>query len=343
MPIETYEVREGQRIDLPSGDAPPGASGQVDAPGAGHTGAPGATDPSPAGTGQPSDSPPETPPAPAGEAGADTEDDEPLRDDTEITAARLERRFARLTRLRRQAERELAQDRQRHTLEMARTRGELEAVQRLLSGAAPALPDTPAPPPGPPRAEQFERHEEFVQAAAYYAADQRIQQERQQERQVAMGQQLLQREQAFTQAHPDFHTVVRTGLAGNVSPVLQQALMLIPDGPAVAYALATQPELVQRLNTLPPPLVLVELGRLSQAPTQQPSPPPALGQTHGLAPAAPVPPMHGTAPPALPAPLTPLSGAGAGAPTGSFREDMTQAEYRQWRTRTSQLPAWKER
>ena len=52
-------------------------------------------------------SPAGTPPrrgrrAPAG----DTDDDEPLRDDSEITAARLERRFKRLTAARRQAERE---------------------------------------------------------------------------------------------------------------------------------------------------------------------------------------------------------------------------------------------
>ena len=45
--------------------------------------------------------------------------------------------------------------------------------------------------------------------------------------------------------------------------------MLVPDGPAVAYTLAQQPDLVQRLNGLPPPLVLVELGRL--APPPQPT------------------------------------------------------------------------
>ena len=65
--------------------------------------------------------------------------------------------------------------------------------------------------------------------------------------------------------------MVRAGLAGKVSPVLQQALMLVPDGPAVAYTLARQPDLVQRLNTLPPPLVLVELGRLSPPATSTPA------------------------------------------------------------------------
>ena len=119
---------------------------------------------------------------------------------------------------------------------------------------------------------------------------------------------LMSREQAFKEAHPDFDSVVRGGLAGKVSPILQQALMLVPDGPAVAYALAAQPELVQRLNTLPPPLVLVELGRLLPP---HPLRRPVLPQRWAR------PTAHGTPPRRrCHAPETPLSGGGAGAPTG---------------------------
>ena len=336
MPIEVYEVHEGTSVPVvvPSRDAPPGARGQSDAADASQTDAPGATAQPPAGDRQPSESPPDTPPASSGEGDADDTDDEPLRDDSEITAARLERRFKRLTAARRQAERERDALAQQHQVELAQTRGQLEMVQRLLQGAAPELPQTPAQPTGPPQAEQYASHEDYVLAAARYGAQQELQardqqtaQERMQHNQVLMQQQLMQREQEFKAAHPDFDTVVRGGLAGKVSPVLQQALMLVPDGPAVAYTLARQPELVQRLNTLPPPLVLVELGRL--LPPSTATQPPAVGSTNG------------TPPPALPTPLTPLSGSGAGAPTGQFREDMTQAEYRAWRARTSQLPKWK--
>ena len=56
--------------------------------------------------------------------------------------------------------------------------------------------------------------------------------------------------------------------------------MIVPDGPAVAYALARQPDLVQRLNTLPPPLVLVELGK-SQPPALDQPVSPAVGSTNG--------------------------------------------------------------
>ena len=342
MAIEAYELVEGVRVPVPSpGATSPSNGAQESAPDANGTGVPGATDQPPAGEGQPSASPPETPPAPAGEAGADTDDDEPLRDDSEITAARLERRFKRLTAARRQAERERDALAQQHQVELAQTRGQLEAVQRMLAGAAPDVPPTPAQPAGPPQAEQFASHEDYVLAAARYGAQQEFQardqqtaQQRQQEQQIRFQQDLMSREHQFKEQHPDFDSVVRGGLAGKVSPILQQALMIVPDGPAVAYALATQPDLVQRLNTLPPPLVLVELGRLS--PTPASSGGPAVGSTNG----------NGTTPappPTLHAPETPLSGGGAGAPTGQFREDFTQEEYRNWRKRTSQLPEWKNR
>ena len=332
-PIESYTVIDGQRIDMPSGDAPPTGSAAAGA----ETDAPGATDQPPAGEGQPSASPPDTTSPGAGEAPGDTEDDEPLRDDSEVTAARLERRFARITAARRKAERDRDALAQQHQVELAQLRGQNEAIQRMLSGAAPALPDAPAPPTGPPSAEHFTSHEDYVLAAARYGAqqefaarDQQTQAQRQQDQQRAFQVQLMEREQAFKAQHADFDQVVRSGLAGKVSPVLQQALMLVPDGPAVAYVLARQPDLVMRLNTLPPPLVLVELGRLSPPAT----PPAANGTTTN----------GGTVPTAaLPAPMTPLSGAGAGAPTGQFSETMDQAAYREWRRRTSSLPVWKER
>jgi hypothetical protein len=339
--ITAYELVEGQRVDVPSRDAPPGGTQQGDAPTATGTDAPGATDQPPAGDGQPSASPTDTTLPGAGEAPGDTDDDEPLRDDSEVNAERLNRRFARLTAARRKAERERDALTQQHQVELAQTRGQLEAVQRMLAGAAPELPQTPAQPTGPPQAEQFASHEDYVLAAARYGAqqefqqrDQQMQERRQQEQQVRFQQDLMTREQAFKAEHPDFDTVVRSGLAGKVSPILQQALMLVPDGPAVAYTLARQPDLVQRLNTLPPPLVLVELGRLSPTPASPGGP--AVG-SNGNGTVAP--PSQAT----LHAPETPLSGGGAGAPTGQYRDDMSQAEFRAWRKRTSELPEWKHR
>ena len=100
--------------------------------------------------------------------------------------------------------------------------------------------------------------------------------------------------------------------------------MLVPDGPAVAYTLAKQPDLVQRLNTLPPPLVLVELGRLSAPPAAQT---PAVGSTNGTTtPGAATARAHGT------------GGRWGRMVAPSYSEAMNQKEYEQWRQRTSQLP-----
>ena len=174
----------------------------------------------------------------AGEGDCRHGDDEPLRDDSEVNAERLNRRFAHLTRKRRKPSARLTQERQQHQLELAQTRGQQEAVQRMLQGAAPDLPQAPAQPTGPPQAEQYASHEDYVPAAARYGAqqvlqqrDQQMQQERQQQQQIRFQQDLMSREQTLRRSTPTLTAVVRTGLAGKVSPVLQQALMLVPDGP----------------------------------------------------------------------------------------------------------------
>jgi hypothetical protein len=111
--------------------------------------------------------------------------------------------------------------------------------------------------------------------------------------------------------------VVRAGLVGKVSPPLQQALMFHPDGPAIAYGLASQPDVVARLNQLPPPLMLIELGRLQ----------PVSLQANGTPPQAPPPAAPPAAsPPPLAPPLAPLTGRGAAPPESPA--DWSQAECR---------------
>jgi hypothetical protein len=248
------------------------------------------------------------------------DDDEP---EPEVaTVDYVARRIKRLTAKQRAQERQHAEREQAWTQERAHLQGQLEVMQRMLQGAAPALPETPQ---GPPQAEQFDRHEDYVRAAARYEAQEvaRTQQHQttQQQQAEAMQQALMAREQAFRTAHPDFDQVITTGLRGRIAPHVQQALMVLPEGPQLAYTLAQQPETLQRLNTLSPPLVLAELGRLSVPPAANgtATPPPAETPMNGTAPAA--------APPPLPPPPTPLSGMGQGAPSGATPE-MSQAEFR---------------
>ena len=335
MPVEHYEIRDGQRLDVVPGDAAPTSAPTPDAAEARASAAPGATPETQAGSGEPPASPAGTPSGAEGESAPDTDDDDPpLHDDSEINAERLNRRFARLTAARRKAERQGDPTRRPNRLKRPQPRGQRDALRSLVQGPAPSPPEPRPGPTGPPQAEQYASHEDYVRATSRYEAQQLLQQERQQAHAVQAQHDLVAREQAFAATHPDYQERINTALRGKVAPHVQQALMLLPDGPAVAYALAQQDGLVQRLNTLPPPLVFAELGRLSPPPTPQ---------TPGI----PTPQATGSAPPGpapqLPAPPTPLSGSSTGTPTSTYRDDMSQAEYKAWRARTSQLPRWQER
>jgi hypothetical protein len=270
------------------------------------------------------------------------DDDEP---EPEVaTMDYVQRRIRRLTAQRRASERALQAERQQTSEQLAALRAQNELMVRMLQGAAP---DLPPPPDGPPQAEQFQSSDDYVRAAARYEAQQVRDSDRQQTQAQQAQQALLEREAAFAREHADYQEVVRTQLAGKVAPHLQQALMLLPDGPALAYALAQQPETVQRLNQLPPPLVFLELGRLG-APT---SPPAGQGTdaatrghgdtaTGGSLPASPRPGV--AASPPLPPPLSGVNGQGTTPPPG-YREGMPQEDYRRYRQQTSTLPVWKQR
>ena len=327
-PIEAYEIGpDGAHMALETGDGSTRGTGVQDAA------APTQTEP-PAVNGAPAP-PQSTPPpesglaAPASEEGDDS--DIPETATVDYVAKRINRLNARY----RAEQRAREADRVAAEQRLAQQQGQIETLTKLLQGAAPDLP--PAQPTGPPQAEQYASHEDYVLAAARYGAqqelqarDQQTQAERQRAEQARMQQELMDREAAFKAQHPDFDQVLRAGLVGKVAPHVQQALMLLPEGPALAYTLAQQQDLVARLNTLPPPLVFAELGRLMPG-----TPPPA-------APGEPTPPVqpNGTRPPPLPEPMRPVGGGGSPSPPG-YREDMSQDEYRAYRARTSNLPRWK--
>ena len=338
-PIEAYEIGEGgTHIAVSTGDAPTSPAGQGDASGSAGTGTPADTGAS---------APPQaSPPQDQGLAAPDGAGEETDLDETaalspeEFAASR--RRINQLNGRWRAEQRRREADRQVFEQRLAQQQGQLEAFTKMLQGAAPDLP--PPGPSGPPQAEQFASHEDYVLAAARYGAQQELQareqqtqQERSREQMQQMQRDLMEREAAFKQAHPDFDEVVRSGLAGKVAPHVQQALMLLPEGPALAYQLAQQHDLVQRLNTLPPPLVFAELGRLSGPGGGSPFPP-TQERAHADVPAQTT--TNGTRPPPLPEPMRPVGGGGSPQPPG-LRDDASQEDYRAWRARTSNLPRWK--
>jgi hypothetical protein len=328
MPIEAYTISEqdGTHIPVSTGDAPTRGTGAQDAAAPAQTDAPAVNGDS---------APPQASP-PSGEGLAAPQGTE--EDDADVPEAAtmdyVAKRINRLNARYRAEQRAREADRQAAEQRLAQQQGQIEALTRMLSGAAPDMGQVPAQPTGPPQAEQFDSHDAYVLAAARYGAqqefqvrDQQTQQERQREQMQQMQRELMEREAAFKQAHPDFDDVVRGGLAGKVAPHVQQALMLLPEGPSLAYTLAQQQDLVQRLNTLPPPLVFAELGRLM--------PGQLVPGSTGSAPAGtPLAPSNGqTAAPPLPEPMRPVGGNGSAAPP-AFREGMSLAEYRQMRARS---------
>ena len=336
MPIEIIELsHDGTRTTTTDPGDVPASPAEVPQAGTGTTAetAPGRTPGTQEGSAPQTNAPP---PEDASLAASQSEGEDADVADDAATVPYVNRRIKQLNAKRRDLEKQLAGEQQQRAVLQSQLEARIDTLTRVLSGAAPEVPASPPQPTGPPQAEQFASHEDYVLAAARYGAqqefqarDQQTMQQRQQEQQIRFQQDLMQREQTFKEAHPDFDSVVRGGLAGKVSPILQQALMLVPDGPAVAYALASQPDLVQRLNTLPPPLVLVELGKLTPPSASAVAPAVGLSNGNGAVPAAPATP--------LPEPMAPVGGGGSTAqPT--YTEGMSQREYEQYRARTSQIP-----
>jgi len=233
--------------------------------------------------------------------------------------------------------------------------GQLEQVTKLLRGEdlTPPKDATPAEPVRP-KAEDFQSHEEYVEAVADFKASEKVaafRQEQQQERQqTQQREQLLSRDQAvkaqeerFVADHPDYVDVVTKGLA-TTPPEFRQLIMLVDDAPAVAYQVAQDPELRQRLLAMPPGPLFYALGRLSasagggvSAPAQAETiPPPGGGDTRTTLGTGGAPPSRGSTPapsPAgrpKPAPPRPLGGSGAGVP-GGYSDDMSIQDYKKWR------------
>jgi hypothetical protein len=291
----------------------------------------------------PQESAPETPreaptPSVAGGDGA-SEGDEPDLDDT-ATPDTTRRRINQLTGRWRAEQRRHAETQQRYEGELLGLRGQVDVLTRLLQGQAPEPSPSPAPagPPQRPRAEDFTDQGAYDQAMDTWLDTRTAYMMRQERQQSQVQQALIDREQAYRTAHPDYDAVVRQGLVGRTAPHVQQALMVLPEGPQLAYALARQPEVLQRLNTLPPPLMIAELARLvtPQAATPAPEPTPAAPET------PPTPPAQTTPPTPLPEPMRPVGGTATSAPVGFDPSTASQAEFRAaynrgWRPTPDQL------
>src|SRR5262245_1255004 len=224
MPIETWERTGDSGAFVKLGDAAPNGTGSGDASapaGSAAHAAPGQGDATAGQAGEtsapPSDAPGGPPPAQAAPAGPPPGDDddteEPGDPDAALTVARFNRRMGQLTRYRRQAERDLAAERET----TAQLRAQMDLMTRLVSGAAPDMPaptSDPTAPPVRPNAADYTDQATYDQAMETWL-DRRTQHTMQQQTQAMQAQAALQaREAAFVAQHPDFVQVVQTHLAG---------------------------------------------------------------------------------------------------------------------------------
>ena len=164
----------------------------------------------------------------------------------------------------------------------------------------------------PPREEDFPDYAEFERAKVKHAAREALADERQtlaetQAQRIAETVQAewLDRVTEFKAKAPDFDAVVnRADLP--INKPMADALMLMDEGPSLAYHLGKNPHEAHRLSTLPPALAVAEMGRMAErlkAPPRR---------------------TVSSAPP----PVTPVVGAG-----GPSEPDPAKETYAQYRAR----------
>lgn len=183
---------------------------------------------------------------------------------------------------RRQRE-ETAQRNQRAAWERV-TRQRDEAIETALALARKAMagqeqtPQVPQP-SGPPQVDQFDRYEDYEAARIAWLVDQRVQQ-RDAQRQAELAQRVAQAQQQsyhdqlardhgervakFAKQMPDFERVVdRDDII--VPDSASEAIMNLPNGPAIMYAIGQDPTLAGRMHRMTPLQQAAFVGQISAA------------------------------------------------------------------------------
>lgn len=153
--------------------------------------------------------------------------------------------------------------RERVERELAQLRQEREREAKQATGA--------------PKREQFDSYEEFLRAEAVHAAKQVAAQEVAQARQQAEEQarqrseservrseadQFRKRQAEFIKATPDYMDVMEAAGDMELPEGVYKTLRVIPEGPAVAYALAKNPALMEQFQDAPADMHGVLIGKI---------------------------------------------------------------------------------
>jgi hypothetical protein len=170
---------------------------------------------------------------------------------------------------------------------MAERRKRQELEQRIAQFEQQQRPPQPKAGLERPKRDAFASLEEYEDALLEYGdrrRDAREQETRQQEQQ-RLHEETMRRTadevvKKGQQKYADFDTVINSGLGSYLTPVMHQALLESDQAHELAYWLGKNPAEAARVSALPPPRLLIELGRieskLSAAPAQ---PKPSIPQT----------------------------------------------------------------
>jgi hypothetical protein len=142
---------------------------------------------------------------------------------------------------------------------------ELESLRKGHTVPAPVETSDEAE----PQAEQFDTYEKYVQAQAKWAARQELRADRASRERVeadrAVQSAMQSVESRGTAEHADFTAVLSQFVerGGKFNPYVTSVILEHPLGSAVAYALATDPETLQKIHGAPSfTLASVEVGKL---------------------------------------------------------------------------------
>jgi hypothetical protein len=154
-----------------------------------------------------------------------------------------------------------------------------ERERDIFKGLADPIPAQDSPDGAKPLREDFDNEDEFFEALTDWKVDQKFSQTAENRKAAAVEASFAERQAKVEAELPDYADVVGKSEA-QVAPHLGQAILESEHGPKLAYHLAQNPAVLDKLNGMSPVQALMELGllgsRLAQPSSREPTkaPPP---------------------------------------------------------------------
>lgn len=144
-----------------------------------------------------------------------------------------------------------------------------QALERKDIDAEREQKQAPLRPDGKPSADDFDSHEEYVEALTDWKLEQKLSEREQKQKETELKTEFQkavstyqERVQEFKKSHKDFDRVIESAEDITLSLTVQDTLLTSELGPQLAYELSKNVEELERINALPPFQAARELGKL---------------------------------------------------------------------------------